>query len=204
MASQMDIFVRKAKTEEGLRRVFDIRWEGYKKYVNKKEEVIDEYDFASNATLLLAEDGFNEPVGTMRILDRRHGKIELDEFIEVDSLLTEHEKQCAEVTRFSFSKHLKSKLIKYLLWKAVFRYCQANQINTLLISMPPSAARDYQRLFLLEDLGPSGVYHHRRLGNAEHHTFKCDIPRTIEFLRSSKHPLYEFFCTDNHPNISMD
>jgi hypothetical protein len=203
--SQMDnIFIRKAKTEDGLNRVFDVRWAGYKKYFNNKEESIDKYDYAPNVTLLLAEDGSHEAVGTMRILDRRHGKIELDEFIEVDSLIPDSEKPCAEVTRFSFSKHLKSKLIKLLLRKAVFRYCQENQINTMLISMPPTAARDYQRLFLLEDTGPSGVYHHRLLGNVEHHTYKCDIPKTMEFLRSSRHPLYDFFCTDNHSNISMD
>ncbi len=203
--SQMDnIFIRKAKTEDGLNRVFDVRWAGYKKYFNNKEESIDKYDYAPNVTLLLAEDGSHEAVGTMRILDRRHGKIELDEFIEVDSLIPDSEKPCAEVTRFSFSKHLKSKLIKLLLWKAVFQYCQTSDINTMIISMPAAAARDYQRLFLLEDTGPSGVYHHQRLGNEELHTYKCDIPRTLEFLRSSKHPLYDFFCTDNHSNISMD
>ena len=197
------IFIRKAKSVEDFEKVFAVRWEGYKKYYHNSDENIDQFDFSHHTTLLLAEDKNSNPVGTIRILDRRYGKIELDEFIDVDSLLSMNPKSCIEPTRFSIPSHPESKLIKLLLWKAVLLYCQMNEINIVIQSVRPPAARAYRAL-LFEHLGPSGIYNHRQLGNLEHHTYKLDIAEKRHLLKRTNPSLYDFFYIKEQDAINID
>ena len=192
--------VRKAKNQEDFKRVFDVRWEAYKRFFNRKDDLIDLKDFGPNATLLLVEDKKNNAVGTIRILDQRHGRIELDHFIEVNSLIARNERPVAEATRLSIPKHPNSEVIRFLLYKAFFLYCQHNRINTMLISVRRIASRNY-RLFYFKNLGPSGIYNHPLMGGLEYHTYKCNISESCKFLKIINFPLYHFFCMKDHPNI---
>jgi hypothetical protein len=184
-------------------KVFHVRWEGYKKYFKSEEENMDEHDFSSETTLLLAEDRHHNPVGTMRILDRRYGSIELDKFVNLNSFLSEGERVCIEATRFSIPKHPQSKLIKLLLWKSLLLYCQINHIDTILMSVRPAAARSYQCL-LFENVGPSGAYRHSLLKNLEHQTYKCNISDRKKVIKKVNWPLYHFFFIEDHSNINTD
>lgn len=95
------ISVRRAQTQSEVEQVFDVRWAGYKKYFSTRAEIVDFFDEASNAVLLLAVDVDGRPLGTIRLLDRRHGAIELDQLVAVDSLLTPQQYPVVEATRFS-------------------------------------------------------------------------------------------------------
>lgn len=194
------IFINRATNQKDLAKVFDVRWKGYQKYCKRKSEIIDEYDFKPNATILLAEDENQNPIGTIRILDRRYGSIELDEFIDVDSILSRDERACVEPTRFSIPYHPQSKLIKMLLFKSVLLYCQENHINTIINSVRPSAARAY-RFLLFEDVGLSGIYRHPLLGNLEHYTYKLNIAEKSEILRRINPKTHSFFYEADNSNI---
>jgi hypothetical protein len=203
LSPEENITIRKAVTMDDMVKVFRVRWEGYKKYYKSEDETVDESDLSPAATLLLAEDKHHNTVGTIRILDRRYGSVELDRFINVDSFLSKEERVCIEATRFSIPKHLDSKLIKLLLWKSLFLYCQINQINTILMSARPAAARSYRCLFF-ENVGPAGVYSHSLLGNLEHQTYKCNISERKYVIKKENKPLYQFFFDKEHPNINTD
>jgi hypothetical protein len=198
-----EIFVRKATTDEELQKVFNIRWLGYKNYFNSLQEMIDEFDFAPNVTLLLATDDQEQVLGTMRILDQRHGKIELEKFLNIRSLLPETEIPCAEATRFSIPNNPRSPEIKLTLWKAFYRYCTLHEIKSALVSVRPGAVHDYTRL-LFEDTGTCGIYTHELLGSIVHYTFKLNIPQAMEKYKACYHPLYEFFFVMEHPNIQLN
>lgn len=198
-----NIYVHRAQTCEDLEKVFEVRWQGHKKYYSSKDENTDKFDFSPQAILLLAEDEHHNPVGTLRILDRRYGSIELDKFIDVDSLLNEDEKACIEVTRFSIPKHPDSKSIKLLLWKSALLYCQINRINIMIKSVRPSAAHAYRAL-LFENVGPAGIYNHTLLGNLEHHTYKLNIFKKRNVMKHYNRSLYDFFFVEDHRNINVD
>ncbi|MEW5803365.1 MAG: GNAT family N-acyltransferase [bacterium] len=201
---EKSITVRKAVTLDDMVKVFQIRYEGYKKYYKSEDENMDQNDFSSHACLLLAEDKHHNPVGTIRILDRRYGKIELDNFVNLDSFLPEGKSlNVIEATRFSIPNHLDSKLIKMLLWKALFLYCQVNHIDTIIMSARPAAARSY-RCLLFENVGSLGVYKHPLLGNLEHQTYKCIISEKKHQAKEKNWPLYQFFFVKDHPNIKLD
>jgi hypothetical protein len=199
---EREIFVHRAKTEKDFQKVFYLRWQGYKKYCYNQNNIMDQFDFSPNCTLLVAEDEYHNAVGTLRILDRRFGKIGLDEFIDVDALLSGDEKKCVQAARLSIPKHPNAKLIKHLLWKALLLYCLATRVNVIIYSVRPCISRLY-RCLLFENVGPSGVYNHTLLGNLEHHTYKCVIDQKREELRQKNPTLYHFFFEEDHPNITM-
>ena len=180
--------VRVARTAEDREKALQVRARGYHMYGNLGPE---EAAAKPNETTFLAVDQDDFPVGTLRVLDRRRGKIELDNFLDVDALLDEDEKPCAEATRFAIPKHPKGLIIKILLWKAYFSHCRALGIRTMLVSCRPLLARNY--LFLLfEDIGPQGYYKHRHLKNKEHRTYKRDLTNLRELWCQAHHPLYNF------------
>ncbi|MGA1826577.1 MAG: N-acyl amino acid synthase FeeM domain-containing protein [bacterium] len=195
-----NIFVRKADSRDDIQGVFDVRWKGYAKYFTSKEEMVDEYDLASNVTLLLAHDDQRNPLGTLRILDRRFGDIELDAFLDVDSLLPEDEQFCIEATRFSIPPHPHAGLIKLFLWKALLLYCLGNKIHTILISIRPRTARVYRRL-LFDSFGPSGIYNHPLLKNLEHHCYHHTIAEKRAVMKDLYPDLYQFLYQEYHPTI---
>lgn len=186
-----DISVREVRSPEDRRKARQLRAEGYKMYLAAGNEAVGHDRTEPNETTFLAVDRNDQPVGTLRVLDRTKGKIELDNFIDVDALLNENEKPCAEATRFTIRKHPKGVVIKILLWRAYFKYCQSRGIRTMLISSRPIIAKNYTYLFF-EDIGPKGVYRHRHLKNKEHHTYKMDVEKMPILWRKANHPLYRF------------
>lgn len=64
----------------------------------------------------------------------------------------------------------------------------------MLTSVRASAAREYKRLLLFEDTGPTGMYLHRQLGNLAHYTCKLNREQAAEKYKIQNYELYEFFC----------
>ena len=197
-----NINVRRAVTEEDIEQVYQLIWQGYKKYFNDISEIRDEYNNSCSTILLLATNNDNQPLGTMRILDRNHGKIELDSFIDVDKILSASEMPCTEATRLSVPSHPDSLATKLALYKVFFTYCNDNQISTMIISARPELAANYTSFLYFEDIGEKGVYGHSLLGGKEHRSFKLDLKNAWKIYRESNYPLYNFFCVEKHPNIT--
>ena len=171
------IRIRIVETEEDWEKALEVRWRGYGKYFSGgcKYDLMDAYDFQPNCTILLAEDEDNNLLATGRFLDRRYGKIELEEFIDVDNVLPESGAPVVEGTRFSIPRHPFSPLIKFASWKVFYTYCKANNVDTGLVSVRAKGGRDYQRL-QWDHAGEAGIYYHRLLGGKEHHTYLWNLP----------------------------
>lgn len=196
--------IRRAKTDEDIEKVYDVRWRGYKKYFPCRSACIDERDRAPNSVLLLAETTCcGTPVGTLRILDGASGPVELERFIHVSSVLAPDECPCAEATRFSVPFNPLAKQIKYFLWKAFFLYCGQHHIPTMLISVRPPAAKDYEFL-MFQDVGSDGEYTHPELGNKPHRTYKMSVRRARELFEEHRHPLLNFMFCEHHGCISIE
>lgn len=197
------VHVRRAVTADDLENVYAIRWHGYKKYFSEPDQVREALDTAPNARLLLATDRNGIAIGTMRILDRRLGAIELDQYLNVDSLLPVERHPAADGSRLSVPASEQSMFVKTALWKAYFHFCRDHGIRSMIASVRPAAARDYQRL-MFEHLGPRGTYTYTRLGNKPHETWVLDVATAKLRYRDAGHPFYEFFHEWEHPNIRYD
>lgn len=197
------ILVRRAKNLTDLERIYELRYRGYAKYFTDLAQVQEPLDLSPGAVLLLATDMEDKALGTIRILDRRYGLVELDSFISVDQLLPPGRHPVAEATRFSVPTCIASKWAKLALWKAYFCYCRDTSLQTMLISIRKSAERDYKRL-LFEKTGSAGKFLHPKLGSLLHETWILDVQTSKSRHKECNHPLYNLFHEDEHPNIRYD
>lgn len=196
-----DIYVRPALSDEEKEEVFNIRFEGYKKYFSNRNDVIDNFDTQKNAILLLATNSYGENLGTIRILDRRNGPIELDSFLTLGDICDDRLAcSCIEATRFSVPFNKRSKDIKTALYKAYYLYCWNTKAKAGLIWAREGAAREYKWL-LFESLGEKGKFKHPQLSNKLHETYILKFYHEKSW--QEKHPLYKIVCLENHPNITL-
>lgn len=197
------IHVRRARADADLDAALHLRWRGYRKYFADDQDPRDGFDEAPGCLILLAEDDAGTPLGTLRVLDRRLGPVELDRFIDLDALVPATRQPLGEVTRLSIPRHPHALWIKWALWKTVYRYGQAQGLRAIVLSVRPAAARAYRALDY-EWLGAAGDYRHPELGGLPHQTFLCDLDTLHARYRASAHPMYRFGFLTAHPELRFD
>lgn len=79
--------VTNAVSQEDFDAIINLRWKAYSKHYpgafRTQKDAIDNFDYASNCTLLLARDLQGIPVGSLRVLNHNYGSIELDTYIDI-------------------------------------------------------------------------------------------------------------------------
>lgn len=185
------ISVRQAVSPADVEKVFDLRWQSYKKHFDARDEVVETRDSAINATLLLATNVCDRPLGTLRILDRGQGEIELDDFLDVDSLLSPIERPAVEASRFVVPRHPRAEDVLLALWRSFYHHSRAREARTMLIQARPGAARRYRRLGC-QNAGPLGEFRHPRLGDLAYRTYKLFVPAAEFLYRRHEHELADF------------
>lgn len=206
MQNSNAISIAPARGPQDWAAVRNLRWGGYRKFYSRDDDVMDEFDSAANATVLIAKRDDGEAVGTIRILDRSRGRVELDSYQDIalwpSGILSRYEEAFLEATRFCVSPGEHSKLIKLLIWKAVHRFALAVQSTTIIAWVRPELSDAYRKL-LFHELPQDLAFAHPILGNELHLVFKCDVVEAESRLRCAKHPLYEFFFLERHPGIQL-
>ena len=139
----------------------------------------------------------------MRLLDRSQGRIELDEFLNVENLFSRAiAKNCIELTRFAVPYHVWRKKLKISLIKASFLYGKHNGSKALVAWVREDKIH-LCRQFLYKSVGRDGSFCHPAIGGEEHHTYKLDLTNVEQRYKEQEHPFYEFLCVTNHKNIRV-
>ena len=150
--------------------------------------------------MFLATDDQYNPLGTMRLLDKRTGKIELDEFIDTKSILPKKIHQsCVEATRFSVPMQERSKDIKISLYISYYLYCISTQAEAGIIWARKGAAKEY-RWLQFESIGEQGKFRHDKLSRKEHETYIYRFKNIKKWLEV--HPPGKIF-QEHHSNIHI-
>lgn len=193
------IRVRPARSQSELEQVYAVRYRGYAKYLHDPQSVREALDQSAACILLLATDVQDTPLGTMRLLDRRLGPIELDQYLDVDRLLPAAQQPVVEATRYSVPASPISKWVKLALCRAYFQYCHRSEAGSMLIWIRRSAEREYRRM-LFEKV-PNGSFSHPQLGALPHETWRLDVPSAPARYRSEARLLYRLLYEETHPEI---
>jgi len=200
--NQNNATIRIARTAADIEKALHVRWLGYRKYASFAKPELEDLDRGANCTILLAEDDTGKPIGTIRILDRRHGPIELEKFLDVDSLLPGSKRSIAEATRLSVPHTPSARRLKLLFWKAYYLLCVQRSIDYMLVSVRPGAAQVCNRLLFSKADG--GTYSHAVLSDLPHESFWLHVPTALHRFESHKHPLLPFFAQTEHPEINFN
>ena len=110
--------------------------------------------------------------------------------------------RCAEVTRLAVTQRADSRLVKTVMLKAAYCWCERAGVRYVLVTARSPLDRQYARL-MFRDVDPAkGFVPLEHVFGLPHRVMYCDIA-TARF-EGAGHPLYDFWFNTDHPDIELD
>lgn len=159
-------------------------------------------DQRSNATLLLAESRIDgQAVGSLRILASERGRLAIEDRIDLPAALKAG--SVAEASRLAVRPGRDATLVRLMLCKAFHRYCLAAQVDTMLIAVRETAARQYEWLGFRDPQSGPLRFAPDGHGAATHRLMALGVFEAHEQSLQAGHPLHDFFFVERHPEIDL-
>jgi hypothetical protein len=188
-----------------LRKAIQIRHAAYNRHVPALAEILrsaEPLDNEDGVIVLLAESKLDgSPIGTMRIQSNRYRPLALEQSIDLPAALTA--RPLAEATRLGVTEERVGRLVKTVLFKAYFLYCQQAGIEWMVIAGRTPIDRQYDRL-LFKDVYPGlGYVNLAHANNMPHRILSFDVAAAEVNWAAAKHPLFDFIFRTAHPDIDL-
>jgi len=195
--------VRVVRHEQQLRKAVAIRQRAYGRHLPALGELLREpevNDRDPGCVVLLAESRLDgEPLGTLRIQTNRHRPLALESSVELPDWLADS--SLAEATRLGVTEGRIGRMVKTMLFKALYQYCLAADIEWMVIGARSPLDRMYQAL-LFQDVFPGqGYIPLKHAGNLPHRVLAFELETAEARWRAARHPLLDLFVHTSHPDI---
>jgi hypothetical protein len=197
--------VKVVRNARELQKAVQIRHSAYNRHVPALAETLRIAEPADNeegVVVLLAESKLDgSPVGTMRIQTNRYRPLTLEQSIDLPAGL--RSKSLAEATRLGVTDERVGRIVKTVLFKAYFLYCQQAGIEWMVIAGRTPIDRQYDRL-LFKDVYPGlGYVNLVHANNMPHRILSFDVNGAEANWAAAKHPLFDFIFRTSHPDIDL-
>ena len=206
MAEERLPFTVRVATNEGLlRKAVSIRHRAYGRHMPALAELLrlpEGKDGEPGCAVLLAESKLDgEPLGTLRIQTNRNHPLAIEGSVELPEWLAGH--TLAEATRLGIAEGRVGRVVKTMLFKALYLYCVEQGIEWMVIGARPPLDRMYEAL-LFTDVFPAQTYFPlKHGGNIPHRILALDIGAADARWRLAEHPMYDLFINTRHPDIDI-
>jgi hypothetical protein len=197
--------VIRAETDEEFEIVGRLRAAGFGRVSSGErgpQDWLDESDRRAGVRSLIGFDPTGDPVATMRVQDGREGPLELGRFVPLDRLLSDKARPAAQFARLSVMKAAASPDAMFGIFKAAWRWCLREGLESIVLASPPWARPIYD-FMLFEHLGPEGEFDHELAGGARHVSMRLPVREAVDRWREARHPLYPAFVEVEHPALSV-
>jgi hypothetical protein len=197
--------VRPVQTEADLMRAVNLRHLAYARHKPEFAEKLREPeadDLESDSIILLAESKLDgSAIGTMRIQNNEYRPLSMEHAVTLPDFLKST--SLVEVRRLGVANGLAGRLVKMVLIKACLLYCAENNIKWAVVAARAPLDRSYQNL-LFEDVLPGQTFTPLPVANNDPHSVMAfEIDTIEERFTKHQHPLLNFFCKTNHPDIHL-
>jgi len=203
--ARLPFTIRIAHDEETLDRVVRMRYAAYARHVPEFAERLrapEPCDREDGVVLLLAESKLDgSALGTMRIQTNRRRPLAIEQSIELPDGL--RDRRLAGATRLGVSLGRIGRVVKVMLFKAFYLYCQEAQIDSIVIAARAPLDRHYEALLFEDVLEGGGFTPLRHACNIPHRIMAFDIATAEARWAEARHPLLELFCRTLHPDIDV-
>ncbi|TSE26093.1 hypothetical protein Tsedi_00906 [Tepidimonas sediminis] len=196
--------VRVAAGDDDLRRVAHLRYDAYARHLPAAltQGLLqpDPLDREPGVAVLMAESKVDgELLGTLRIQTNRHRPLVLEQSYTLPAEMAQA--PCAEVTRLAVAQQAESRLVKTVLLKAAYLWCERQGVRYVLVTARSPLDRQYARL-MFRDVDPAqGFVPLAHVFGLPHRVMYCDIGRARH--DGAGHPLYPFWFETDHPDIDL-
>jgi len=197
--------VKVVHNDQELGKAVDVRHAAYARHVPVMAEKLlapEATDYEEGSVVLLAESKLDgSPMGTMRIATNRYKKLSIEGSIELP--LWMEGAALAEATRLGVSDGRTGRMVKTVLFKAFFNYCQVNHIDWMVIAARSPLDRQYDQLMFIDLFPELGYIPMRHGGNIPHRALAFDVASAEQRWAAARHPLFDFIFRTQHPDIDV-
>jgi hypothetical protein len=195
--------IRVVADEPALLKAVELRRSAYARHLPELATRMSEPDLADRAAgtaILLAESKLDgAPLGTMRIQTNRFGPLALEQSVTLPPWLKG--RRLAEATRLGVAGGQIGRVVKTMLFKALFLYCQQRDIEYMVITARAPVDREYEAM-LFEDVFPElGYLPMQHVGNLPHRVLAGQIGAAQARWQAIGHPLFTLVFQTSHPDI---
>jgi hypothetical protein len=204
-AERLPFTVRLVQNFGDLSKAVAIRHSAYARHMPEVASTLlapEHADTEDGTVVLLAESKLDgSPLGSLRIQTNRYKPLSLEKSVDLpgsfDAL------SLAQVSRLGIAQGVVGRLVKIVLIKASFQYCEANAIDWALVAARSPLDRQYQQL-MFDDIFPdAGYIPLAHMDNVPHRMMGFEIGSGQARWSSAGHPLLKFFCNTYHPDILL-
>lgn len=197
--------VRVARGEEALLKAVAVRHAAYARHLPELAARLSEpedIDREPGVVVLLAESKLDgSPLGSARIQSNRFRPLCVEQSVQLPAHLAHG--RLAEVTRLGIVGGSVGRLVRIVLIKACFQYCEQQGIEWAIAAGRAPIDRQYEQL-LFEDLYPEqGFIPLQHAGNLPHRVMGFEIATGPSRWMAAQHPLLDFFCHTRHPDVDL-
>jgi hypothetical protein len=197
--------VRLVRDEKDLSKAVDIRQSAYARHLPEFAETLrvpESTDAQDGVVVLLAESKLDgSALGTMRIQTNRFSPLSLEHSVDLPDWL--RVRPLAEAARLGVTDGKSGRLVKTMLFKAFFQYCQQTGIEWMVIAGRSPIDRQYERLLFSDAVPGIGYVPLLHANNLPHRIMSFEVGSAQRRWAEANHPLYDFIFRTNHPDLQL-
>ena len=206
VVERLPFTVRVARSEEDLRKAVQVRYSAYARHMPTFAEILkkpEDDDTRSDITVLLVESKLDgSALGTARIQTNQSHPLPMERSINLPAWIANQ--STAEIRRFGIVRGSEGGLVKMVLVKACFIYCELNDIDWALLGARPPLNRSYEKLMFNDILDGNMFVPLPAENNVPHHAMAFEIGTGKARWIEAQHPLLNFFSYTHHPDIQTE
>lgn len=204
-AERLPFTIRRVLTQEDLLKAVQVRHAAYARHVPDFAATLrlpEEADFDSDCVILLAESKLDgTALGSTRIQTNLQQALHLEASVALPLWLQTH--RLAEVSRLGVGEGRIGRLVKIVLVKACFEYCEQNSVEWAVVTGRTPIDRQYEQLLFADVFADKQPVPLRHVGNMPHRVMAFEIASGEARWSAAQHPLLSFFRHTRHPDIDL-
>lgn len=204
-ANTLPFVVRVVRTEAQLREVCALRAEAYGRRMPAFGQSLrqpEASDRGAGTAILMAQDkSTGQVVGTMRIHSNLHETLPIEGVFRFPKSM--RGQLLVELCRFSIQPGYNNTAVRLALFKAMYLYCYAHQVQHIWVA----ARRPLDRIYKSLGFKPPGADELwvplSYADDIAHSILSFDVLAAERLWFDMRHPLYEFMVRTYHPDIQV-
>ena len=197
--------VRLVRNDEDLAKAVQVRHAAYARHMPEFAEKLrsaESIDSEPGVAVLLAQSKLDgAALGTLRIQSNAHMPLKVEQSVTLPRWM--RDRPLVEVSRLGIVGGSVGRLVKTMLIKAAFQYCEQDGIDWAIVAARAPLDRHYDQL-LFEDLFPEqGFIPMRHGNNIPHRVLGFEIETGAQRWEEANHPLLNFFTQTHHTDIDV-
>jgi hypothetical protein len=200
----MPFTVRIVSADRDLQKAVNIRRVAYGRHLPAfaKKMTVEACDRDPGTAILLAESKLDgEPLGTMRIQTNEYAPLDVQGSVELPAWLKTG--RLAEATRLGVAGGTIGRVVKMMLFKSLFLYCEQHQIDWMVITARSPLDREYEAMLFEDVFDDRQFIPMAHVGNLPHRVLAGEVGVARQRWEEAKHPLFQFVFQTHHPDIDL-